>query len=54
MHTRRRRLWSRGLSTEALRDYEDIIATRAQELADRLEQHANEAVDMVAWVDFFK
>ena len=53
-HTRRRRIWNRGLSNESLKEYENIIARKVTELVDGLAQRAsNKSVDMTSWVNFF-
>lgn len=52
MHTKRRRLWNRGLSNESLKEYERVIASRAKDLADGLERQQT-VVDFVAWINFF-
>lgn len=52
MHTKRRRLWNRGLGNEALKEYEDIIAKCANDLARGLEKQRG-SVDIVAWLNYF-
>lgn len=37
-HANRRRLWNRGLSSESIESYSDIIETRAAQLIDCLER----------------
>ncbi len=35
-HSNRRRVWNRGFSTESLREYEDMIARRAEQLIEKI------------------
>lgn len=54
-HAARRRLWNRAMSTEALQEYESIVASRAHELVDALDAQISTkgAVDMTQWLNFF-
>ncbi|KAJ3781343.1 cytochrome P450 [Lentinula aff. detonsa] len=55
-HAARRRLWNRAMSTEALREYESIIANRAYELVDALDAQISTAkgpIDMTQWLNYF-
>lgn len=51
-HTDRRRLWSRGLSTESLAEYEGALADRVESLVERLGS-ALGPVDLSKWITFF-
>ena len=51
-HLRRRRAWNRGLSQNALKEYEQIIATRAQQLLHRLEEQQGEVI-LGNWFKYF-
>ncbi|KAF8207255.1 cytochrome P450 [Mycena galopus ATCC 62051] len=42
-HANRRRLWNRGMSTESLNDYEEVIAKRATQLLNYIS----------AWISYF-
>lgn len=53
VHAKRRRLWNRGFSSEALMDYEDIIAKHAGDLVEGLERHMDGPIDVVQWINFF-
>lgn len=50
-HTRRRRPWTRGLSTAALREYEHLTARRVRQLADTLAEQGETSLD--TWFDYF-
>ncbi|KAJ7573693.1 cytochrome P450 [Mycena floridula] len=52
-HARRRQLWNRGMSTEALEGYQEIISKRAQQLVNRLSSQSRSTVDLVAWLNYF-
>ena len=52
-HTRRRRLWNRGLSNEALQDYEAIIARLAAALVQGIRQSTDGTLDITAWINYF-
>ncbi|KAJ6583187.1 cytochrome P450 [Mycena sp. CBHHK59/15] len=51
-HANRRRIWNRGMSTEALKDYEAIIAKRAMQLLERIADVPG-FVDLSAWISYF-
>ncbi|KAJ8468958.1 hypothetical protein ONZ45_g17054 [Pleurotus djamor] len=51
-HARRRRPWSRGLSTTALKDYEGILMNRVRQLANYLAQQTG-PVDLSEWIGYF-
>ena len=51
-HANRRRLWNRGMSSESLKEYEDVIVQRATQLLERLEGISG-SVDLVSWINFF-
>ncbi|KAK7037631.1 hypothetical protein VNI00_010847 [Paramarasmius palmivorus] len=50
-HTARRRLWNRGMSTESLREYEEIIHHRAVQLVEGLSSRSH--VDLGKWLAYF-
>ncbi|KIK57400.1 hypothetical protein GYMLUDRAFT_46274 [Collybiopsis luxurians FD-317 M1] len=55
-HAARRRLWNRAMSTQALHEYEDIIARRASELVEVLESQISVSkgvVDITQWLNYF-
>ncbi|KAJ3776194.1 high nitrogen upregulated cytochrome P450 monooxygenase 2 [Lentinula raphanica] len=55
-HASRRRLWNRAMSTDALREYETIIASRAHELVDALDAQISSrkgSIDMTQWLNYF-
>ncbi|KAK7032590.1 hypothetical protein VNI00_012853 [Paramarasmius palmivorus] len=52
-HRNRRRLWNRGMNTDSLREYEDIIKRRARELVDALKSRKDGEVDLNEWFSFF-
>lgn len=51
-HARRRRPWNRGLSTEALKSYEEIIETVVSQLLDHLAKQ-NGILDLAKWLSYF-
>ncbi|PIL25572.1 cytochrome P450 [Ganoderma sinense ZZ0214-1] len=51
-HLHRRRAWNRGLGPAALREYEHVLARRAQLLVRRLEEQEGE-VNLGQWVNHF-
>ncbi|KAJ7352519.1 cytochrome P450 [Mycena albidolilacea] len=50
-HANRRRLWNRGMSTESLIEYEEVIAKRATQLLSGIADL--ELVDLAAWISYF-
>ncbi|KAI0067778.1 cytochrome P450 [Artomyces pyxidatus] len=62
-HARRRKPWNRGFTSAAVRDYEDIVIKRSQQLVERLDGLVQElkdggngnwvALDMGAWMSYF-
>ncbi|KAG7091750.1 hypothetical protein E1B28_008151 [Marasmius oreades] len=50
-HAARRRIWNRGMSTESLREYEVIIARRANQLVEALQ--ARDKIDLAKWLGYF-
>ncbi|KAL0068197.1 hypothetical protein AAF712_004857 [Marasmius tenuissimus] len=53
--TYRRRVWSRGFTTEAVKEYQQIIVNKAAELLEALNMRAKVGleVDLVQWFNFF-
>lgn len=53
-HDRRRRLWEKGLSMQALQTYEKHIDARIQQLARRISEmaEAREVVNVTHWLNF--
>ncbi|KAJ7017517.1 cytochrome P450 [Mycena alexandri] len=53
-HANRRRLWNRGMSTESLKEYEEIIAKRATQLLNCILGSPDlKSVDLAAWISYF-
>jgi len=53
-HANRRRLWNRGMSTESLKEYEEIIAKRATQLLNCITDLPDlNRVDLSAWISYF-
>ncbi|ESK88155.1 cytochrome p450 [Moniliophthora roreri MCA 2997] len=50
-HTARRRMWNRGMSSESLREYEDIIYRHATQLVEGLASRSQ--VDLGRWLGYF-
>ncbi|KAF8573683.1 cytochrome P450 [Ramaria rubella] len=51
-HARRRRIWDRGMGSEALAEYSELISKRALQLVDQLE-HTSGSVNIAAWLSYF-
>lgn len=51
-HARRRRPWNRAFSTSSLREYQPVIARRALQLLDALQNQGSE-LDLAQWISFF-
>ncbi|KAK7019301.1 cytochrome P450 [Favolaschia claudopus] len=52
-HASRRKIWNRGLSSEAIQEYEYILAKRVSQLADRLQELSGQPVNLAQWVGYF-
>jgi len=53
-HARRRRPWTRGFNTSALKGYESLIINRTLQLVEGLlSKNLREAVDLKSFIDFF-
>lgn len=53
-HMRRRRPWTRGFSTSALKDYEGLVIKRTLQLVEvLLSKNLKEAVDLTSLIGFF-
>ncbi len=52
-HAVRRRTWKRALNGTALKDYEDILKSKVQQLMGCLAQRQNQAIDISEWMSFF-
>ncbi|KAF8212499.1 cytochrome P450 [Mycena galopus ATCC 62051] len=50
-HANRRRLWNRGMSTESLHEYEELIAKRATQLLNCIADL--QVMDFSAWISYF-
>ncbi|KAF7375103.1 High nitrogen upregulated cytochrome P450 monooxygenase 2 [Mycena sanguinolenta] len=50
-HANRRRLWNRGMSTESLSEYQQVIAKRATQLLDAIADAG--VLDFAAWISYF-
>ncbi|KZS91161.1 cytochrome P450 [Sistotremastrum niveocremeum HHB9708] len=51
-HAQRRKLWNRGMSSESLLEYAEVISKRALQLSEKLEA-AGDQVDLAAWIGYF-
>ena len=49
----RRRVWSRGFTTEAIKEYQEIIVEKANQLAEGLDARIKSEVDLGEWLGFF-
>ena len=53
-HARRRRAWTRGLATAALKDYEVMVKNRSLQLVDTLaSNNLKETQNLTEWFAFF-
>ncbi|KAL0057221.1 hypothetical protein AAF712_016146 [Marasmius tenuissimus] len=52
-HTAHRRLWSRGFSSESIKEYQEIIISKGVELAEALTVRTGKELDLVEWMNFF-
>ncbi|KAJ7444864.1 cytochrome P450 [Mycena latifolia] len=53
-HANRRRLWNRGMSTESLKEYEAIIAKRATQLLNCIDESLDpNRINLSAWISYF-
>ncbi|GLB37110.1 putative cytochrome p450 [Lyophyllum shimeji] len=52
-HARRRRIWSRGFTPEALRSYQPILDKRIGQLLDHLTARAGTTIDLAKWISWF-
>ncbi|KAK1221394.1 hypothetical protein PQX77_015801 [Marasmius sp. AFHP31] len=52
-HTDRRRLWNRGFSSESIKEYQEIVVAKANELSEGLSAQAGTELDLMGWLNFF-
>ncbi|KAK2753551.1 hypothetical protein FQN54_007328 [Arachnomyces sp. PD_36] len=52
-HNRRRRVWDRGFSTKAMREYEPLVANYAQQLVEAVENNVGKEMNMTQWFTYF-
>ena len=52
-HTVRRKFWSRGMNSAAMKYYEELIHGTVADLVDGLEQRMSQKVDISLWMTFF-
>jgi cytochrome P450 len=55
LHAKQRRAWDKGFNGRALKDYEQLLVKRTQELLENFESYARlgEVVDMSQWMKYF-
>ena len=54
-HTRRKRPWSKGFSTSALKDYETLVIKRILQLVEVLSsKNQKEAINLTQLITFFR
>ena len=52
-HARRRRPWSKGFNTSALKGYESLVMKRTLQLAEMLLlKNLKQAVNLTSWIEF--
>ncbi|RDB16896.1 hypothetical protein Hypma_002424 [Hypsizygus marmoreus] len=52
-HARRRRIWSRGFTAEAIKSYKPLLERRVDQLVENLTQRAGQTVDLAQWLSWF-
>lgn len=52
-HLLRRRAWNRAFSTSAVAEYAELVAVRAKQLTQRLEEHRGQEIRLDKWMDYF-
>lgn len=53
-HARRRRAWTRGFTTTALKGYESMVKNKSLQLIDTLaSKNLKESVDLTQWLAFY-
>ncbi|KAL0058822.1 hypothetical protein AAF712_014473 [Marasmius tenuissimus] len=52
-HTCRRRVWARGFSSESIKEYQQIVSAKANELSEGLSARAGRELDLTDWMTFF-
>ena len=54
-HSRRKRPWSKGFSTSALKDYESLVIKRILQFMEVLSaKNMKEAINLTPWITFFR
>ncbi|KAL0060256.1 hypothetical protein AAF712_012966 [Marasmius tenuissimus] len=51
-HTNRRRVWGRGFSSESIKEYQQIIVARANELTEGLSARVGQEINLMDWMNF--
>ncbi|KAL0565218.1 hypothetical protein V5O48_016812, partial [Marasmius crinis-equi] len=49
----RRRIWSRGFTTESVKEYQDIVVKKAAHLGEVLSARSRSEVDLLEWLNYF-
>ncbi|KAL0060254.1 hypothetical protein AAF712_012964 [Marasmius tenuissimus] len=52
-HTCRRRVWARGFLSESIKEYQQIVSAKANELSEGLSAQAGRELDFTDWMTFF-
>ena len=52
-HSRRRKVWDRGFTAKALKDYEPRVAGHTEELMQAIEQRKGQPMDASLWFNYF-
>ncbi|KAG7093197.1 hypothetical protein E1B28_006887 [Marasmius oreades] len=50
---KRRRVWARGMSADAIRDYEPVVRQQANRLFERLYERTYKVVELGEWLNYF-
>jgi cytochrome P450 len=52
-HAKRRRLWDRAFTSNAIKSYEPMLQVRLTQLMDSLDARRGQSLDLSAWIGFF-
>ena len=53
VHAQRRRTWTRGMNSSAMKYYEGIVKNTTDDLLTALRKREGESLDISAWMSFF-
>lgn len=53
LHSQRRKPWTRALAPKALKDYDELVKTKANVLVTKMTERVGQEVDLAAWSGYF-